>query len=225
MDEALITPVLDLSTTVTVTLEFDHFFNRYQEESAELDVRSSLTAGAWVNIFSWADDTANAQHESFDITNQAAGAADVQIRWHYHAANYEWYWFVDNVLVTFTSPAGCDSAVCLPSGAPGEQIGAYWPDLDDFTWSEDLAASSGYAVYRGTEADLPGLLDGSVDSCARFTGVDSGDRLVDLSGDDPSGAAGGLYWYLVTGWNGVGEGSAGSATAGPRAVNSLGPCL
>ncbi|MEE8386696.1 MAG: hypothetical protein V3S01_12350, partial [Dehalococcoidia bacterium] len=224
MDESLITPVLDLSTTLTVTLEFDHFFNRYQTESAELDVRASLTGGTWVNINTWADDTANAQHESFDITSEAAGAADVEIRWHYYAANFEWYWFVDNVLVTFTSPTRCDSVVCLPSGAPGEQNGAYWPNLGDFTWSEDLAATSGYTLYRGTEADLPGLLDGYVDSCTRFTGVDGSDHLVDLSADDPSGVAGGLYWYVVTGWNGIGEGSPGNATAGPRVVNSLGPC-
>ena len=55
--------------------------------------------------------------------------------------------------------------------------------------------------------------------------VANSDHLVDLSGDDPSGVAGGLYWYVVTGWNGIGEGSAGNHTAGPRVVNSLGPCL
>ena len=64
-----------------------------------------------------------------------------------------------------------------------------------------------------------------MDSCTRFTGVDSGSNLVDLSLDDPSGVAGGFYWYVVTGWNGIGEGSAGDASTGPRVVNSLGPCF
>jgi hypothetical protein len=222
MDESLTTPAMDLSSALTVTVEFDHYFNRYQSETADLDVRSSLTGNSWVTIHSWADDTANAQHEDFDITAQAAGAADVQLRWHYYGANYEWYWYVDNVQVSFTGVAGCDMDACLQAGAPGEQSGAYWPSVVDFTWSEDLAATSGYTLYRGEESGLAGLLDGTVDSCTRFTGIDSSDNTVDLSGDDPG--AGGLYWYLVTGWNGIGESTAGSGAGGPRVVDSSGPC-
>ena len=53
MDEALVSPLLDLTGAITVTLEFDHWFRRYQEELADVDVRSSLTGGQWVNVARW----------------------------------------------------------------------------------------------------------------------------------------------------------------------------
>jgi len=37
-------------------------------------------------------------------------------------------------------------------------------------------------------------------------------------------ASGDFYWYIVVGVNATGEGSAGTATAGPRVVNSTGTC-
>ena len=41
---------------------------------------------------------------------------------------------------------------------------------------------------------------------------------------DPTGEAGRCYYYLVTGYNGNGEGPEGNATAGPREVNTTGAC-
>jgi hypothetical protein len=52
-NEELITPVLNLSTATAVTLDFDQYFRWYSggtSEIADVDVRSSLTGGAWVNV-------------------------------------------------------------------------------------------------------------------------------------------------------------------------------
>ena len=40
----------------------------------------------------------------------------------------------------------------------------------------------------------------------------------------PTGEAGRCYYYLITGYNGMGEGPAGNATAGPRVVDPTGAC-
>jgi hypothetical protein len=45
-----------------------------------------------------------------------------------------------------------------------------------------------------------------------------------LVADDPEGAAGGFFWYLVTGSNTHGEGTPGNATGGQRTMRSSGAC-
>jgi hypothetical protein len=223
MDEELISPVIDLTGAVTATLEFDHYFNLYGAELADVDVRSALTGGLWVNVAQWVADTTNPQHEALDITAQAAGASDVQIRWHYYNANFEWYWYVDNVQVSYTAPGGCNMNVCVGGGPPpDEQTGCHWSDVDTYTWDLDPASTSGYTLYRGDDADLAALMDPSSDSCTRFAGADETENAVSLAGDSP--AAGSFYWYLVTGWNAGGEGTAGDATAGPRVLDTTGSC-
>jgi subtilisin-like proprotein convertase family protein len=221
MDESLVTPILDLGPATTAAVEFDHYFNRYEAEVADLDIRSSLTGGAWITVGTWIADTANPQHEWVDITLQAAGASDVQLRWRYHNANFEWYWYVDNVRVSYTSLDDCQMTVCTAVGPPpGEQTGAGWADTDTYTWNVDPMSTGGYLVYRGTGTQLQALVDGLTDSCLRSSVVTA---VIDLTGDDP-GNTGEFRWYLVTGWNDAGEGTAGSGTVTPRLLNTTGPC-
>ena len=60
-----------------------------------------------------------------------------------------------------------------------------------------------------------------MDSCTKYTGAATSTNTIT---EDPAGVTGRFYWYLVTGSNGAGEGTAGSATAGARVVNSSGTC-
>ncbi len=101
MDEELISPIIDMTGTLTATLEFDHYFYHLGPEFGDVDVRSSNTGGAWTNVAQYVTDSPNPDHANIDITTEAAGANDVQIRFHYYNANYEWYWMVDNILVTY----------------------------------------------------------------------------------------------------------------------------
>jgi len=128
MDEELITPAIDLTGILEVTLEFDHYFNWLGPEIADVDVRSALTAGEWINVGRWTADTANPEHAAIDITAQSAGAADLQVRWHYYDADYEWFWYVDNVALTYPTQADCLMPECvaaspgpppIPDGSPG----------------------------------------------------------------------------------------------------------
>ena len=115
-DEQLITPVLNLSSATAVTLAYDEYFRWYNgslDEKGDVDVKSSLTGGAWVNVVrNQGAATSNPNHRTVDITAQAAGASNVQLRFRYYSAQYEWYWQVDNVVVTWTGPAGCTMHAC-----------------------------------------------------------------------------------------------------------------
>ena len=116
-DEELITPVMDLSGADSVTLDFDQGFYYWAESLAEVgdvDIRSSLTSGEWVNVLRNELDYVIG-HETVDITSQAAGASNVQIRFRYYNASYELSWVIDNVRVSFASDPQCEMDRCCPT--------------------------------------------------------------------------------------------------------------
>jgi hypothetical protein len=128
-----------------------------------------------------------------------------------------------------TSPDGaCASATTLTSCAPEEissgttqaTAQAWAADKTTMSWTAD-ATATGYRLYRGVPADLPNLVTTAVDSCTRYDGVETTFNL-NGTGDQP--ASGTFLWFLVTAYNGIGEGSAGNASAAPRTVNSSGVC-
>ncbi len=116
-DEQLITPVLNLSAATSVSLAYDEFFrwwNGSLDEKGDVDVKSSLTGGAFVNVIqNRGSSTNNPNHRTVDISALAAGASNVQIRFHYYNAQNEWYWEVDNVVVSWAGPAGCNMQTCI----------------------------------------------------------------------------------------------------------------
>ena len=50
MDEEMISAAIDFSTALSVAIDFDHYLNHLGPETADLDVRSSLTGGEWINV-------------------------------------------------------------------------------------------------------------------------------------------------------------------------------
>ncbi|HQO21426.1 MAG TPA: hypothetical protein PLA03_13890 [Acidobacteriota bacterium] len=108
-------------------------------------------------------------------------------------------------------------------GEPPEIASGLTPD-DAQVWSGDkttlswpsYTGATGYRLYRGAQADLANLPGGAVDnSCLRYDGASTS---IDLSGDTPTSWS--LFWYLVTAYNGSGEGPAGTG----RIINSSGGC-
>jgi hypothetical protein len=132
----------------------------------------------------------------------------------------------DFVTATATDPAGNTSeySACQPviasSGPPGV-TDLRWPPGTATTleWTA-LPDAASYVVYEGGAAALPDLLTGALDSCRRTDTATSGTGPV-LTQAPP---AGGLLWFLVVPENGCGTGPAGSASAGPRLLDSTGPC-
>ena len=115
-DEQLVTPVLDMSAALGATIDFDEYFNTLGDAAGDVDVKSSLTGGIWTTVLrNMNATTPNPNHRTVNITAQAAGASDVQIRFHYYSYGVDWWWMVDNVRVTASVPAGCNAAVCQPT--------------------------------------------------------------------------------------------------------------
>ncbi|HPR64791.1 MAG TPA: DUF2817 domain-containing protein [Thermoanaerobaculia bacterium] len=130
---------------------------------------------------------------------------------------------LDDIQVTYEAPSSCEFTLC-ESGPPGEtasttETALIWDTSTILSWGANPFADT-YTVYRGIGSDLPHLLDSELDSCTCASGI-SGKS---LSGVDEVPAAGSLFWYLVTGTNSQGEGSAGEATSGERELNTSGPC-
>lgn len=73
-----------------------------------------------------------------------------------------------------------------------------------------------YRLYRGNYYSLPNLLNNDIDSCLIYEGTLPYFECPEI----PALGDGYLYWYLVTGLNEAGEGSAGNSSYGPRILNS-----
>jgi len=231
-DEELLTPVMNLQTAATVTLQFDQYFNRFSGGLAEIgdvDVRSSLTGGAWVNVLSQQSASSpNPDHKTIDITAQAAGAATAQVRFHYYNAQYEFFWQVDNVKVGTTAPAGCAQSVCaappgaarpVPDGSFGTAMrGSRANDAGtviNLTWDVATCSSNDHHVLYGPLASVAtATVSGSwcnlgTTGSATWNGV----------------PAGNLWFAVVSDNNQTLEGSWGTTTGGERGgSNASGQC-
>ncbi len=118
----------------------------------------------------------------------------------------------------------------IPPDVVPPEIARGTSETDAQIWSNDKTMqgwpfeynATGYKLYRGTQAQLAGLRDGTGDSCVRYDGPTMN---VDLSADDPSIVPGRFYWYLVTARNGSLEGSAGRGSdVIERTVDPDGSC-
>ncbi len=97
LDEELISKSFDCSQARAVKLSFNNDFKSYSDEIGDVDVR--VNGGPWQNIASYSgSDIAGAVN--IDISAIADGESNVELRWHYYNARYEWWWAIDNVEVT-----------------------------------------------------------------------------------------------------------------------------
>lgn len=97
MDERLISPVIDGSGFTGWTLRFRHDFrwlDGEMDEKGTVDVRSSVTGGVWTELARYEGADASGLVE-LDLT--AYAASDLQVRFRYFDAEWEWWWAVDDV--------------------------------------------------------------------------------------------------------------------------------
>jgi hypothetical protein len=98
-DEELISPVVDCTGYPNVSLRFNHHFEWYSaggNEQADVEVRSTATGGSWVNVANYSGGSASG-NEVIDISAHAADQSDVQLRFRYYDASFDWYWAVDDI--------------------------------------------------------------------------------------------------------------------------------
>ena len=142
-DVALVSPVFDASAiSGLLTLEFDHYFNGGFGGAYAVEV---FDGTSWTVVLSGIVDTDNPQSESIDITTEANGAANAQVRFRW-TGDWSFYWILDNILVVdVTCPA--------PTALASSNITASSFDID---WTEN-----GSATLWNIEVGAPGFTPGS----------------------------------------------------------------
>lgn len=97
MDEQLVTHSIDCSDYQDVTLKFKHKFWYWTTEIGDVDVR--VNSGSWQNFVRYQGADFEGSVE-VDISSVADGQSDVQVRWRYYDANWDWYWGIDDIELT-----------------------------------------------------------------------------------------------------------------------------
>ncbi|MHC4573360.1 MAG: C10 family peptidase [Planctomycetota bacterium] len=154
MDEQLITHNIDCSGYMSVTLKFKHYF-RYcaggANEIGDVDIR--VGEGAWQNLLRHQGADA-AGLVTLDVSAYAAGQTNVQFRWHYYDADYDYYWGIDDVQIT---------SVMAPETIPAD----FEPDCDvdfrDFAVLASAWLSSQGQSNWDPDCDISDPQDGLID--------------------------------------------------------------
>ena len=102
MDESLITPEFDGSNMSSISLQFDHNLPIYSTEIADIDV---WNGSSWVTVVSYTTEqgdnsTPSPANESIDLS--AYKNNRMKVRFRYYNANYEYWWIIDNIVITGT---------------------------------------------------------------------------------------------------------------------------
>lgn len=138
MDEQLITPDFDCSSLEDVSLKFSHYYQHYETQIGDVDVR--VGSGSWQNVAHYTGNNFSGQVE-LDISSIADGQENVQIRWHFYNANWDWFWGIDNVQVVGYPPAPLPPAKCSIEGYK-------FDDTDgDGVWDQDELGLRGWEIY------------------------------------------------------------------------------
>jgi hypothetical protein len=159
------TPAFTTGIYETITLEYDYQYRDYQSpESCTVEVFNGTSWTAVANYTTNSGDNySGATHVSLNITTQVGGASNAKVRFTY-TGNFDWWWALDNVKISGTSPSSTDTY--LGPGGVGNTDGAsnlvLWTKPDDITEADDAAFGtwvddSGYSsdLTQGTASLQP----------------------------------------------------------------------
>ncbi len=111
------------------------------------------------------------------------------------------------------SMSGTDQFLA-PLEVPNDSLVWTGSTKDTLSWSVATGAT-GYRVYRADQNEIKNL-PGGAKVCVSYDGADPASGAI-LTTNPPAGS---FYWYLAVGYNGAGEGSAGTG----RVLSSTGAC-
>jgi hypothetical protein len=151
LDEQLITPAIDCRACSNVRLDFSRNYRVYDDvghdQVAEVDIRSSNDGGTWsqwVNLqhYDRAGGSSSGS-EQVDISAYADGKV-IQIRWHFYDTYYDYWFAVDNIVVSgrrvalsgrvYEGPTGSEPPTAKPiKGVTVTLYGSQQAGVDDPT--------------------------------------------------------------------------------------------
>lgn len=118
MTADMVTPPFSLAGSyVSAQLQFRSDFNDFAGSDDGYVDASTDGGTTWTNLFHYDKaDFRGPRQETVDLTPYL-GNADVRIRFQYVAPGYDWWWEVDDVVVTATTAPTCTMNICT-GGAP-----------------------------------------------------------------------------------------------------------
>jgi len=177
LDEQLVTPDIDCTEYIRLKLDFSKNFRVYPDDFdhnqiAEVDIRE--VGGDWVNLLSYnvdsvdpnLDPAVDSSPEKLDLS--AYDGKTFQLRWHFYEATWDWWWAIDNVMVSGDpKPTEVTKGVVLSVGIADGNLNVTW---------NAFGTTGDYYVERSTDllswTEVPG---GPISGAS---------TAVDVSGDD-----------------------------------------
>jgi hypothetical protein len=145
----LITPILNFTGYINVTLQFNHYFRYRSPSSATLSY--SINGGStWTQIQQWTSSTANPAAFS-QVINAVDNQSQVKFKWNYTGTHGYW-WAVDDVSITGTSGTATLSVTPANQNVPATPAGSTtfavtsnssWTVVSDQTWCTVNPSGSG----------------------------------------------------------------------------------
>jgi len=153
MDCELRSSVFSLVGFSSATLAWDNYFYLFASDYAKVDV-STNGGSSWTNVFT---KTGVYIYGSFehDSVSLPVGSANTMIRFHYYAPYWDYYWEVDNVVVSgqqTTFIAEYDETEIIPSIAAGATAQVtFTPSWTPDAWQNEQNTVIDYVVDAATQ--------------------------------------------------------------------------
>ncbi|MEL7636550.1 MAG: S8 family serine peptidase [Anaerolineaceae bacterium] len=184
MDTWMISPTMDFTGYDSISLQFKSDFWDYGNlDDGYVDV--SVDGGTtWTNVFHYEKaDFYGPRTETIDLST-FAGETDVTLRFHYVAPDWDWWWQVDDVIVTATGGIGAPIAdvhiplAVLPTSSNIPALVKFdtHRDADAATLSDLIAVE-----LTGANTFTTGLAKAELESFTLDPDPTPGDYLDDLS--------------------------------------------
>ena len=120
MDERLISPPTDTTAYSAVTLRLTHnfrWFDGEMDEKAVVEARSTATGNVWTQVLLFQGADASGTVEA-DLS--AYSDVDLELRFRYYDAEWEWWWALDDVVVFGDDGRRCSTGIFIDGFESGD---------------------------------------------------------------------------------------------------------
>ncbi|MEO6718763.1 MAG: Ig-like domain-containing protein [Ferruginibacter sp.] len=124
---ALVSPVVNASAYSTLTLSYRTYFRQNGGDLAAVEVSTNGTTWTTVQTLNGIGSSTNFSPQTISLTPYS-GNASLQVRFRY-SGNNDWWWAVDDVVLTGTSPTGNYSWTASPAATAGLPAGSSTPSV------------------------------------------------------------------------------------------------
>ncbi len=142
----LISPAINTVGYTTLQLDFYQYYRDNYSSYARVEVSTNGFSWSTLVTYTSRGSSADFRHETINLNGFINNPA-LYIRFHYHAT-YDYYWAIDNVSITGTSPSPACTWTSIPPGFTSTE--------NNPTGVTQTVTTSYIATYVDTETNCPG---------------------------------------------------------------------